>query len=183
MPRIHPVDPATAEEKTQELLKGVQAQIGMVPNLMKTLGHSPAALEGYLNFNTALSQGVLCPKLREKIAVAMAGLNQCGYCASAHTAIGKNAGVEAAELKKNLQSESQDPQSQAALLFVNFVVNSRGQISDAELNPLRDAGFSDAEIVEIVGHIGLNIFTNYFNNVSGTSIDFPVVDITNTCAA
>ncbi len=182
MPRIQPVDPALAEGKTQELFQEVQSQLGMVPNLMKTLGRSPVALEGYLNFTSALGKGVLSPKLQENIAVAVAGLNQCGYCASAHTAIGKKVEVEASELLKNLLGESDDSQTSAVLSFVKTVVKKRGRISEVELESIRAAGFSDAEIVEIIGHIGINTFSNYFNNIAGTTIDFPMVDVTQTCA-
>ncbi len=182
MPQIQPVDPALTEGKSRELLQSVQKQLGMVPNMMKTLAHSPAVLEGYLQFGARLSGGLLSSKLQEKIAVAVAGLNQCGYCASAHTAIGKKVEVEAEELLKNLLGESDDVQTSAVLSFVKTVVKKRGRLSENELERLRAVGFSDAEIIEIIAHVGINTFTNYFNNIAGTVIDFPKVELPQACA-
>jgi AhpD family alkylhydroperoxidase len=135
-------------------------------------------LEGYLAFNSALGRGVLPAGLREQIAVAVAGANECDYCASAHTALGKGAGVSAEELARNLQGGSADGKTQKALRFVRTVVSKRGHVSDADVLALREAGFNDAEVVEIVAHIGLNMFTNYFNHIADTEIDFPVVRTT-----
>lgn len=147
----------------------------MVPNLHRTLAHAPAALRGYVETAKSLAGGRLEPSLREQLAVATAGLNHCDYCAAAHSALGKAAGVEEAELAKNLSGESSDPRVTAALDFVRALIDQRGAVSDAELQAVRDAGFDDAEIVEIVAHVGMNSFTNMFNRLARTEIDFPVV--------
>jgi len=175
MPRLTPVDPVTATGDAKVLLDGVKAAVGVVPNILATFVHSPKVLEGYLAFNAALGRGVLSAKVREQIAVAVAGANACDYCASAHTALGKGAGVSAEELARNLQGRSADGKIQTALSFVRKVVSERGHVLDADVWALREAGFSDAEVVEIVAHIGLNMFTNYFNHIVDTEIDFPVV--------
>ena len=172
MPRIHPVDPATAEEKTQKFFQVFQDQFGMIPNLIRTLGHSSAVLETYHNITNSLSQGVLDVKLQESIALTVAGLNQCNYCTSLHRATGKAAGLKSTEMQNNLMGHSNDLKTQTALQFVKTVINSRGHVSEIELSPLRKAGYTDSEIVEIIGHIGLNIFANYFNNIAGTANDF-----------
>ena len=101
--------------------------------------------------------------------------NGCDYCASAHTVMGKGAGVAEVELALNLKAESTDARTQAALTFAKKVVEARGRVSDADVATLREAGYDDGEIVEIVMHIGLNLFTNYFNHIVDTEIDFPVV--------
>lgn len=176
MPRITPVDPTTATGSAKELLDGVKAAIGVVPNIFATFAQSPKVLEGYLALNTALGQGQLDPKLREQIALTVAGANNCDYCASAHTVMGKGAGVDAQELGRNLHGQSQDAATQVVLNFVRKVVEQRGRIDDADIGTLRAANFSDGEIVEIVTHIGVNLFTNYFNHIVATDIDFPVVD-------
>ena len=176
MPRINPVDPATATGSAKELLDGVKAAIGVVPNIFATFAQSPKVLEGYLALNTALGQGQLSPQLREQIALTVAGANNCNYCASAHTLMGKGAGVDEQELGRNLHGQSQDSTTQAALTFVRKVVDRRGRIDDTDIGALRAATFSDGEIVEIVTHIGANLFTNYFNHIVATDIDFPVVD-------
>lgn len=179
MPRIQPVQPTQANEKSKTLLDGVQRGLGMVPNMAKTLAHSSAALAGYLNFNRALS-GALTPVLREQIALAVAGFNGCDYCASAHTLLGRNAGIASEELASNLAGESSDHRTQAGLTFALAVVKRHGRVTDDDLERIRAAGFTEAEIVEVVSVVALNLFTNYVNHVADTENDFPVV---NTSAA
>ena len=175
MPRIQPVNHTAATGDAKALLDGVKASIGVVPNIFATFAQSPKVLEGYLGLNKALSGGLLNARLREQIALAIAGANTCDYCASAHTAIGKMTGVAQDELTRNLAGQSEDAQVQAALTFVRKAVTARGLVADADVQALRDAGFGDGEIVEIVAHIGVNLLTNYFNHIVGTDIDFPVV--------
>jgi uncharacterized peroxidase-related enzyme len=164
-----------ADEKSKALLEGVKRSLGMVPNLLQTLAHSPAALNAYISINQALSQALSAP-LREQIALAVAGANQCDYCASAHAALGAKAGVNEDELIANLRGTSNDEQTRAALRFALAVVKERGWVSDEELSNVRDAGFSDGEIAEIIAVTSVNIFTNYFNHVALTTVDFPHID-------
>lgn len=178
MPRINPVDHQAADGAAKDLLDGVKAQIGMVPNIFATLVQSPSVLEGFLAFSGALGKGALSAQLREQIALTVAGANNCNYCASAHTAIGKGAGIGEAELRRNLEGRSDDSRTQAVLDFVRKSVDQRGQVRDDEVQALREAGLGDGEIVEVVANIGVNLFTNYFNHIARTEIDFPVVDST-----
>ena len=175
MQRIEALSPANAPAASAAMLEAVKKQIGMVPNLFKTFAHSPAVLGGYLKQTESLGGGVLPASLREQLAVAIAGQNHCSYCASAHTLMGKGAGVAVEELSHNLQGQSGDAKTQAAIDFAKALLNHRGQIGEADFAAVRAAGFGDAEIVEIIAHVGVNVFTNYFNNAVGTVIDFPVV--------
>ena len=183
MQRIEALSPANAPAASKVMLDAVQKKIGMVPNLFKTFAHSPAVLGAYLKQTEELSGGVLPAPLREQLAVAIAGQNHCSYCASAHTLMGKGAGVAVEELTHNLKGESGDAKTQAAINFAKVLLNHRGQIGEADFAAVRAAGFGDAEIVEIIGHVGVNIFTNYFNNAVGTVIDFPLVSTENFRAA
>jgi uncharacterized peroxidase-related enzyme len=183
MTRIRPIDPSQAQGKTRELLTSVKKKMGTVPNIFRGFAHSPAALEFYLLQNQVLATGVLDPKLREQIALTMAGVNQCDYCAAAHTFLGKKAGVSAAELTDNLRGSSAEEKTGAALRFVTAVAETRGQVDDEDLRRIRGAGFSEAEIVEMIADVGLNLFTNYFNNVAHTEVDFPRVDMTRVASA
>ena len=183
MARINAINPEQATGKAQELLTAVKGQMGGVPNIFSTLAQSPASLEAFLNFNGALSQGTLTPALREQIALTVAGKNQCDYCASAHTLLGKGAGVAEEELQQNLAGSSADEKTRAALSFVSAVVENRGGVSDEQVDSVRAAGFNDDEIIEIVAHIAINTFTNYFNRVAQTEIDFPVVNTNNVAKA
>ncbi len=175
MPRLTPIDPAQADGKAKALLDGVQRAFGMTPNLLRTLANAPAALEAYLGFCQALGRGSLDAKTREAIALTVAGENGCDYCASAHTAIGGRLGVPAEELAANLGGRSGDAGLAAILRFARAVVVKRGRVSDADLVEARAAGLDDGGITEIVAAVAANTFSNYFNHVAGTEVDFPMV--------
>lgn len=177
MPRINPVDLNQANEKSRTLLEGVSKAMGMTPNILATMAHSPAVLESYLGFSKALSGSSLNPKLREQIGIAVAAANGCEYCASAHTAAGKGAGLDEEELAASLLGESQDSKAQAALRFSLAIVEKRGWVGDEDVSAFKAAGFSDVEVVEVVAVVALNTFTNLFNHVVETELDFPRVSI------
>jgi uncharacterized peroxidase-related enzyme len=177
MPRLKAIDPQDATGKAKVLLDGVQAKIGMVPNLMRTYANSPAALEAYLNFSGALGGGLLNAKLREQIALTVADANSCEYCLSAHTAIGKMVGLNENELVASRRATATDAKTDAALKFAHQIVVKRGEVLDSEVQAVRAAGYNDSEIVEIVANVALNIFTNYFNHVAQTVVDFPKVSL------
>jgi uncharacterized peroxidase-related enzyme len=166
----------TAPEASKPLLAAVKQQLGVVPNLMKLVGNSPAALEGYLSLNGALAKGKLDIKLRERIALGVAEFNGCDYCLSAHSYLGANvAKLNQNELSAARDFHSDDVRADAALRFARRVAESHGRVSDAELATLHAAGFDDAGVVEIVVNVALNVLTNYVNNVAQTDIDFPKV--------
>ena len=175
MARINPLAPNNAAGKTKELYDVVQKKLGRVPNLMQTLGNSPVALEAYLNFSNTLSRGVLEPKVREQIALAVAETNECEYCLSAHCAIGKMVGLEDDEIVRSRQVSSKDPKVDALLKFAQRIVKKRGLVSDEDFFDVSQAGNSNEEITEVIAHVTMNIFTNYFNHVAGTQVDFPTV--------
>jgi uncharacterized peroxidase-related enzyme len=164
-----------APAKSQPLLDVVEKQLGVVPNLFRLVGTSPAALEGYLGLNGALGRS-LDVKTRERIAIAVAQANGCDYCLSAHSYLGLNmAKIDEAEIALNRIGHSGDAKADAAVVFARKVLDSRGRISDADLAEVRLAGFSEPQVIEIVTNVALNVLTNYVNNVAETDIDFPVV--------
>jgi len=172
-----PASIAASPAASQPLLEAVQKQFGSAPNLFRVVGNSPSALEGYLGLNGALGKGKLEAKTRERIALAVAELNGCDYCLSAHSYIGKNmAKLDDAELAANREGGSSDPKADAALRFAAKVVKARGHVSDADVQAVKAAGYDDAEVIEIVLHVALNTLTNYVNEVAKTEIDFPVVN-------
>ncbi|MBK7598307.1 MAG: carboxymuconolactone decarboxylase family protein [Acidobacteria bacterium] len=177
MPRLNAIDPKEATGKAKELLDGVKTKLGIVPNLMRTFANSPAALEGYLSFSGALGDGLLKAKVREQIALTVADANNCEYCLSAHTAIGKMVGLNDSEIVSSRQASSGDAKTDAALKFAHQIVVKRGEVLNSEIETVRNAGFSDGEITEIVANVALNIFTNYFNHVAQTVVDFPKVSL------
>lgn len=182
MSRIPAVNPAAATGKPKQLLDAVQANLGLTPNLMKTLAHAPAALEAYLNFNSTLASGVLDSQFREQIALAVAQANSCEYCLAAHTAIGAITGLSPEEITASREARSANAKRNAGLRFAQTVVVERGNVSDSALAQVRAAGYSDGDIAEIIANVAINIFTNYFNQVAQTEVDFPRVSVALACA-
>ena len=177
MTRIH--IPATVDEApaaSRPLLDAVKKQLGIVPNLFRLVSNSTVALDGYLAMNGALNKGTLPAATRERIALAVAEINGCNYCLSAHTYLARNvAKLDDSEITANRSGASNDPKADAAVRFAAKITSSRGHIADADLSAVRLAGYDDAQIIEIVQHVALNTFTNYMNEVAATDIDFPVV--------
>ena len=175
MNRILQLEPAQAAGKTKELFEAVQARWGVVPNLFRVLGVSPAALEGYLHFGDALAGGSLSPGVREQIALVVAEANFCGYCLSAHTFFGDKAGLTNKDIADARHARAAAPQTDAVLKLARGIVVQRGEINDADLERARAAGLSDEHIVETVANVALNIFANYVNLAARTVVDFPEV--------
>jgi uncharacterized peroxidase-related enzyme len=175
MSRLPMIDPGLAVGATKDLLDKTLAQLGRVPNLYRTMANAPAALDGYLSFRAALVRGALSDFLREQLALLIAEENNCEYCVSAHTFRGQKIGLSRDELAANRRAEAADPKTAAALQFARHVTRARGAVSDAELATVRAAGWSDSEIAEIVAHVALNTFSNYFNHVAMPVLDFPRV--------
>ena len=166
-------------EASKPILDAVQKQLGVVPNMYRLIAQSPAALRGFTTNNSALTK-TLDVKTRERIALAVAQLNGCDYCLSAHSYLGLNlAKISPEEVTRNRKGASGDAQANAAVSFAAKVVRERGHITEADINAVRDAGFSDGQIVEILAVTAENIFTNLLNVVAETDIDFPVVRANN----
>ena len=164
-----------APAKSQPLLDAVEKQLGVVPNLFRLVSTSPAALEGYLGLNGALGR-TLDAKTRERIALAIAQANGCDYCLSAHTYLGLNlAKIDEVEIALNRAGHSGDAKADAAVVFARKVLDRRGRVRDADIAEVRLAGFSEAQVIDIVASVALNVLTNYVNNVAQTDIDFPVI--------
>lgn len=171
--------PATidaAPAASRPLLEAVQKTLGSVPNLFRLVANSPAALEGHLGMFGALSKGELPAATRERIALAVAEINGCNYCLSAHTYLGKHlAKLDDAEITANRHGASNDLMADAAVKFAAKLVRERGHVSEADVNAVKSAGYSDAQLLEILLHVALNTFTNYVNSALATEIDFPVM--------
>lgn len=177
MSRIALLTADQAQPDSRQLLNQIQQAFGATPNMFKAVAHSPAALKSMWSAFGALGAGTLDTQLGEQIAVAVAERNACEYCLAAHTALGRRAGASAQEMRDAQLGESSDPRTAAALRFALQVVEGRGQVSASDVTALRDAGFSDEHIVEIVAHVALNLFTNYVNVVFAVPVDFPAVPL------
>jgi len=183
MTLLKALNPEQATGKTKELFNAIQGKLGMVPNMMKTMGNSSALLEGYLNLSGALSGGAFGGKTGELIALVVAQSNSCDYCLSAHTYIGANlVKIDAETLEAARKGNAKDAKTDAVLKFAKVLVNKKGLVSDADVNVAKAAGLTDGELGEVVGHVALNILTNYFNNTAKTEVDFPLVEAKNVAA-
>jgi uncharacterized peroxidase-related enzyme len=171
--RFKAISPESATDRTKDLLEAVNAQLGMVPNMMRAMANSPAVLDGYLQFSGALNKGTLPAKLREQISLAVAQANGCEYCLAAHSTIGKMVGLTDEQIRDSRFGTAIDPRADALIRFAVKVVQTRGRVSDADLADVREAGFGDAVVAEVIAHVALDVFTNYFNNVAATDVDFP----------
>ena len=171
-----PATVADAPAASQPMLEAVRKQLGVVPNLFRLVSTSPAALEGYLGLSGALAKGTLPAPTRERIALAVAEINGCNYCLSAHTYLARNlAKLDDAEITANRSGASNDPKADAALRFAAKVVRERGHVGEDDVRAVKLAGYDDVQVIEIVLHVALNTWTNYINEIAKTEIDFPVV--------
>lgn len=174
MPRVN-IEPRLAPAASQPLLGQIHEAFGATPNMFKAVANSPAALQSMWAAFGALGQGTLGARLGEQIAVAIANRNRCEYCLAAHTVLGQKAGASSAEMAAAQVGQADDASTAAALAFALKVVEQRAQITDADVARLREVGFGDEQIVEIMAHVALNLFTNYINVALDVPVDFPRV--------
>ncbi len=178
MIRITLVNPTDATGPVEQTFAEIKSAFGVVPNMFRAVANSPEALASMWGSFTALGGGRLGAKLGEQIAVTIADRNNCNYCLAAHTVLGQKAGASAQEMADAQGGRSADPRTQAALAFAVKVVDARADIAAADVDALRKAGFDDGEVVEIIAHVALNLFTNYVNVALDVPVDFPGVKLT-----
>ncbi len=181
MPRIQPISTDSADAVQKQILDSVKKKMGMVPNIVATMANSPAVANAYLGFSQQLAGGTLSPRLREQLALVVGEENSCDYCLAAHTALGKGAGLSEPETCDARRAEAKDDAERVALEFAQKIVRDRGEVSDDDIHHVREAGYTDGQIAEIVANVALNIFTNYFNHVAGTEVDFPAAPVLTNC--
>lgn len=175
MSRIAPLDPRNAPAPAKALLDAVQAQLGVTPNFIRVLAQSPKALEGFLGLYGAAGGFALDKATQERIALAVAEGNGCQYCVSAHTAIGRHAGLTNDEMALNRRGSSGEARAAAVVAFAKALNDNLGEVTTAEFDAARNAGLTDGEIVEIIAVVALNIFTNVLGKATRVEIDFPKV--------
>jgi uncharacterized peroxidase-related enzyme len=180
MNRIAQIDPLAAPPEVRPLFKGVNAKLGIVPNLFRVLGNAPAALSGYLKFSEALADGAFNAKLREQIALTIAESNQCEYCLSAHAFIAGKLGLTEKDIADARNANGSNDRNTAILQLARTIAVQRGELTDEDFEQARRAGLTDGDIVETVANVALNIFSNYVNHAARTIIDFPSIKRGNT---
>jgi len=173
--RIKTLNPEIATGEAKELFTAVQNKLGFIPNLIKVFGNSPATLKSYLSLGELTASGNFTNKFREQLALTIAEENSCNYCLSAHTAIGKMNGLDQEQITDSRKAEAEDAKQEAGLIFAKEVTEKRGQVSAASLKAVKEAGYTDEDILEVVLNVVANTLTNYVNHIAETEIDFPVV--------
>lgn len=175
MPVVETLTPETASQEAKTLLDAIQKKMGKIPNIFKNMANSPAALQAYLDLSKASNATSFPPALREQIALVVGQANNCHYCLSAHSAIGKTVGLTDEEILKARKGQSKTAKDQAILHFAKEMIDKKGLLSKEEVDQLKKSGVSDKELVELILLITVNIFTNYFNHITDPVIDFPIV--------
>jgi uncharacterized peroxidase-related enzyme len=175
--RINLVTAESAHPEQKALFDAIQAQLGMVPNFLRAFANSPAALKAFLGLHGIAGAGSLDPQTRERIALALAQQNSCQYCLSAHTAIGRKAGLDGAEIAANRAGTSRDDKAAVAVRFARSLVAHMGEVTTDELLAMRNAGYSESDIVEVITHVGMNILTNLLGKAGRIDIDFPRAEL------
>lgn len=171
MPRIAPIDPAHASGRAKEIFEGPLK--GKHFNLFKSMAASPAVLDMYLGIAGAMGKASLSMKEQEVIQLAIAEAQNCGYCAAAHTAIGKMHGLTDAQTLEARRGHLADPKLNALAKFALTIHEKKGFVSDAEVTAFRAAGYADPQIAEVIGSYIQMMFTSTFNHVNETPVDFP----------
>lgn len=173
MPRLNVVQPAQATGPVKQMYDDLTAKMGKVVNIFQGMANSPAALRAYISISAALAEGELSPQDREAVYLAVSENNGCQYCVSAHSVVAKRAGLSEEETLSVRKFKSSDEKRAALLEFVRKVIATKGFVADEDIAKVRRAGYSDGQIAEAIGYIGMATFANLFNHVHDTPIDFP----------
>jgi uncharacterized peroxidase-related enzyme len=176
MSRLKPVSPTLSTGKTQEIYKSVASEMGKVPNMLQIMGNSPDVLKAYLDFASTINRISLDEVLQELIALVVAEANGCSYCLSSHTYFARRLKVDSDTCLAARSAEALDSRVDSVLKFARALVIHHGHVTNEELNSVREAGFSESQITEIIAVVALNIFSNYFNAVALPEIDFPHIE-------
>jgi uncharacterized peroxidase-related enzyme len=168
-----PAEQATGH--TAEIFTNIRKAIGMVPNAYAAIGNnSPVALEAALNLDGALRKGSLSAKDIEAVKLAVSQRAACDYCLAAHTLAGRKAGIPADSMTALRRDEATgDARTDALVHFVHTLVSTSGTVPEAAVRAVQAAGVTDAQIVDVLLAIASITFTNLFNRVNDTALDFP----------
>lgn len=176
MPRLKKLEKGQGNPAANELMNTLDGNKKLF-NIFRSMANSPAVLDSYLKFSGAMNSAKLDVKQREAIALAVSQANRCEYCLSAHTAIGKGAGLDEPTIKDARQGRSKDRKTQGAVTLARAIIEKRGNVNDGDVKSARDAGLDDGELAEVVATVTQTLFTNYFNHLNQTDVDFPKVAV------
>lgn len=173
MSRLNVVSPEQATGQTQALYGAIKRAVGGVPNIYQGVGNSAPALDGVLHLGAVLGKGQLTAAEIEAVKLVVSETYGCTYCLAAHTLLGKKAGLTDEQAISIRRGTPQQPKLAALIKFVNTAVQPKGRISDDDLRAVKAAGYNDAQITETLLVVAQTVFTNLFNRVHQTPLDFP----------
>jgi AhpD family alkylhydroperoxidase len=176
MSRLKKLEKSQGSPKSQQIMGELESK-KMLLNIFRSMANSAAVLDGFLKFSGALREGKLDGKTREAIALAVGQANKCEYCLSAHSYLGKQAGLDDASVREARLGHSSDKKINGVLALAGKVVGKQGKVSDTDIADARNAGLDDGDIAEVVANVALNIFTNYFNHLNQSEVDLPKVSV------
>jgi uncharacterized peroxidase-related enzyme len=174
MPRTAALKPEQVPVNSKPTLDAFSKNIGFTPNMMATFAQSPIAFNAWATFRSSLNKA-LDMKTREAISLIVSEVNGCNYCLAVHSYAANMAKMPAEEIILARKGRATDPKRDAAVQFAHKVIEARGQVSDADVKAVRDAGYTDANVMEIIALVALYSLTNFFNNVFDPEKDFPAV--------
>jgi len=175
MPRTAALKPEDVPADCKLTLDAFTRAIGFTPNMMSTFAQSPIAFNAWAGLLASLSKA-LDVKTRDSIGLAVSEVNGCNYCLNVHSFTAEHmAKLPANEIILARKGHAIEPERDAAVQFARKVIETRGNVSDADLKAVRDAGYTDANLMEIVALVAMYSLTNFFNNVFDPEKDFPVV--------
>lgn len=172
MPRLNVIDPSTGNGPGADVLNGPLKNMQI--NIFKGMANNAGVLKAFLAFSQAVKAGSLTAAEHEIVSLVASQRRECEYCLAAHTQLAQGAGIDEELALKIRQGRVNNPKHQVLIDFVHAVLQTGGDVSDEQLEAFRAAGYDDAAIVEVLGEITVITFTNFFNHLNHTELDFPV---------
>ncbi len=182
MQRVQQVNPENPGVELKTLLDQVHEAYGVVPDVALVMANSPAVLSSYLAFEKAMAKTSIGAKLTNQLKLTTSEANACSYCTSLLSAVAPQAGLTAADILAGRKADAEDRRTDTALKFAKDVLEEKGKVSDEALARVKNAGFGNQEIVEIVASVVLGCFTNFLNNVAQTTLDIPAAEDLDSCS-
>ncbi len=171
MPRLTVVDPNSDTGPGADILNGPLKDKQI--NIFKGIANNPGVLKAFLNFMGGAKAGALTDADHEVVALVTARNRKCDYCTAAHTQIAIGAGISEDQSEAIRRGKGADDRQQAIIDFTEAILDTNGFVSDEQLSAFKGAGFDDAAVIEVIAAITVNTFTNLFNHVNETVVDFP----------
>ncbi|MCF7837759.1 MAG: carboxymuconolactone decarboxylase family protein [Candidatus Marinimicrobia bacterium] len=173
MSRLKAIDVSEAQGEIKELYEAIEQEMGKVPNIFKGMAVGPVLLKAYLQLDELIAAGTLSGAEQDIVRLVVSQFNGCNYCLAAHTKTAAAQGLSGEEILAARRGRPQDEKQAALVAFVRRILDTKGFVEAADIEAFRDAGYTDAQVCEVITIIGQKMMSNYFNHVNATELDFP----------